>query len=85
MLDVRAECRRTGRGAVVHHETCCSITMHPDLLRQEHMLPSRSLSWRLCAIVRPRWRHGERGPDAEMLHGSHVFAASKCSCLARLV
>jgi hypothetical protein len=42
-------------------------TMHPDLLRQEHMLPSRSLSWRLCAIATTvlSWR----GADAEMLHG----------------
>jgi hypothetical protein len=62
MLDVRAECRRTGRGAVVAiTKRVALIAMHPNLLRQEHMLPSRSLSWRLCAIVRPRCCHGERG------------------------
>jgi proline racemase len=56
------------------------IAMHPNLLRQEHMLPSRSLSWRLCAIVRPRCVVMARGALMQRCCTSRiVFAASNAA------
>jgi hypothetical protein len=86
MLDVRAECRRTGRGC------CGTITkrvalsaMHPDLLAR-NICCHRGRYPGVCVPMMRPGVYGERGALMQRCcTESHVFAASKCSCFARLV